>query len=168
MAAKPVWYGHLDQIVAELQALPCPWITRGTVEFLLGVGPRRAQKIMAPCAVERVGTSMVADRELLIGHLRALAGGNVVHYESERRRKLARTIEGLRRNWLERPKLLVEAPASMVNQQFEDLPDGVDLAPGLITVRFRDPAEALQKLLALAMAAGRNLDAFEARVATAE
>ena len=36
MPAKPAWYGRLDEIVAELEALPCPWITRNTVEFLLG------------------------------------------------------------------------------------------------------------------------------------
>jgi hypothetical protein len=43
-------------------------------------------------------------------------------------------------------------------------PEGVELAPGSITVRFREPDEALQKLMALALAIGQNRPAFEERV----
>src|SRR5512142_3263078 len=85
MAARPAWYGRLHQIVAELEALPCPWITRGTLEFLLGVGPRRAQQILAPCAIEQIGTSLVADRDLLVARLRALAADTDVDRERHRR-----------------------------------------------------------------------------------
>ncbi len=161
MPGKPRWHGRLHEIIADLEALPSPWVTRGAVEFLLGVGPRRAQQIISPCAVEQIGSSVVADRDLLIARLRALAGDSAVDVEVARRRKVAREIDGLRRNWLERPKVLVEAPLSVVNQRFDDLPDGVELAPGQITIRFRQPHEALEKLLALAMAAGRNPERFE-------
>jgi hypothetical protein len=161
MAAKPAWYARLPEILADLEALPSPWITRPVVEFLLRVGPRRAQQIMAPCAVEQIGTSVVADRALLLAHLRALARDSGVDTERNRRRKLAGEIDSLRRRWLERPKLLVEAPVSIVNQRLESLPEGIELAPGQITIRFRDPAEALEKMLALAMAAGRHLAQFE-------
>jgi hypothetical protein len=168
MAAKPAWYGRLDEIVGDVEALPSPWLTRTTVEFLLRVGPRRAQQIMAPCAVEQVGTSLVADRGLFVAHLRALAGKTDVDRERHRQRKLAREIEALRRNWLERPKLLVEAPVSIVSARMEDLPEDVELAPGRITIRFRKPQEALEKLLALAMAAGRDLARFEELTEVAE
>ena len=46
----------------------------------------------------------------------------------------------------------------------DGLPPGVELAPGSITVRFRDPDEALRKLMALALSIGRNREAFDARV----
>jgi len=165
MPAKPKWYGRLAQIVTDLEALPLPWVTRGTVEFMLGVGPRRAQQIIAPCAVEQIGSSLVADRRLLILHLRALAGGEDAHYESERQRKLARVLDGLRRDWVERPKLLVAAPLAIVNQRINDLPDGVVLAHGRITIEFTTPVEALEKLLALAMAVGQDMAGFEALTA---
>jgi len=161
MPAKPHWYGRLEAIVADLEALPCPWITRGTIEFLLGVGPRRAQQIMAPCAVEQIGSSIVADRHLLIAHLRRLAQGDAGQYESRRRQKLAATLNSLRRVWQEQPKVLVEAPVAVVNQRFEELPEGVDLTPGRIAIAFQNPAEALQKMLALAMAIGRDMQRFE-------
>lgn len=162
MPSKPTWYARLDQILAELAALPFPWVTRGTIEFLLGVGPRRAQQIMAPCAVEQVGTSLVADRRLLIEHLTALARGEAVHYESQRQRKLAASLEHLRSEWLARPKVLVEAPVSAVNQRLGNLPEGIELGPGRITVTFGAPAEALERLLALAMAIGNDMAGFEA------
>lgn len=37
-----------NYIIEELQALPRPFVDRATVEFLLGVGCRRAQQIMTP------------------------------------------------------------------------------------------------------------------------
>jgi len=164
MPAKPAWYGHLDEIVAELEALPCPWTTRNTVAFLLGVGPRRAQQILAPCALERVGSSTVADRQLLIARLRGLAQGDAGQYEARRRQNLAKALEGLRRDWLEHPKVLVEAPVAAMNQRLGNLPEGIQLGPGRITVTFAAPAEALERLLALAMAIGNDMERFEAMI----
>lgn len=51
---------------------------------------------------------------------------------------------------------------------FEGLPDGVELAPGSITVCVSTPDEALEKLLALAMAVSQNRQAFEERVAISD
>ena len=164
MPAKPAWYGRLDHIIAEIEALPCPSISRGTIEFLLGVGPRRAQQIMAVCATERVGTSSLADRTLLCQHLRQLAAGDSGFHEQRRRHHVAAAIADMRRAWLTRPKLLVEAPLAMVNQTWEDLPAGIDLEPGRITIQFQTLQQALEKLLALAMAMGNDQQRFEDRI----
>ena len=166
MPAKPAWYGKLDHILAELQALPGPWVNRSTVEFLLGVGSRRAQQIMAACVTERVGTSSLADRDLLGAYLRQLAAGNSGFYEQRRQRRVARALEQMRQDWITRPKLLVEAPVAVVNQRWENLPPGVDLEPGRITIGFETCQQALEKLLALAMAIGSDMLQFEAQVST--
>lgn len=84
-----------------------------------------------------------------------------LRHRTDRRRKLAATLEQLRRAWLERPRVLVEAPAAIVNEELADLPDGIDLAPGCITVHFANPQQALEKMLALAMAIGNDRDRFE-------
>ena len=161
MPAKPLWYGKLPEILRELEALPCPWVDRDTLQFLLGVGPRRAQQIMAPCTTEQVGTSSLASRDLLMAHLRNLAQGDAGHHECRRRRNLAAALEKMRQDWLERPRVLVEAPVAIVNQRFEDLPEGIELAPGRITVTFSHPQQALERLLALAMAIGRDRERFD-------
>jgi hypothetical protein len=164
---KPTWYGRLDEIIAELSGLPWPWIDRETLQSLLKVGRRRAQQILQPCVGRQIGANGVADREELIAHLTRLAAGDEAHYERKRRQRLAQVMEGLRQAALAQPKVLVEAPITVLNQQFADLPGGVSISPGSITINFATPNEALQRLLALAMAIGNDFEEFE-RIATAE
>jgi hypothetical protein len=158
--AQPAWFSRLDAIIRELRLLPLPFVDRTTVESLLGVGPRRAQQIMAPCITERVGTSGVADRDALIEHLQRLGRSEGVFYELQRRRKVATVLERMREERLLRPQLLVEAPVRVVDQELENLPAGVRLEGGRITVDFDDPQQALEKLLALAMAISNDFDRF--------
>ena len=161
MPAKPAWYGDLNYILEQLHALPRPFLDRATVEFLLGVGRRRAQQIMAPCIIEHIGTNGLADRDLLITRLRELAEGNQGYYEIRRRRKVAEVLRQLRREHVEQRQLLVEAPVQVVNQEFQDLPPGIRLEPGRVTVEFSQPQEALEKFLALAMAISNDFERFE-------
>lgn len=162
--AKPVWYSKIHDILGDLEAFPRPFVDRATVEFLLGVGRRRAQQIMAPCITDRVGANGLADRDALIAHLRRLAEGDDGAYEIQRRRKVAAILGQLRKERLERPQLLVEAPVQVLTQEFENLPEGVRLDPGRITVTFNEAQQALEKLLALAMAISNDFDRFESQV----
>jgi hypothetical protein len=161
MPDKPNWCGRLDEIIGELRSLPYPWVDRSTLERLLRVRRRRAQQILQPCVRQQVGTNGVADRDDLIAHLRRLASGEAVYYERRRRKQLALTLTGLHKAWTQQTRTLVEAPAAIVNQELANLPPGVTLRPGEITVRFSTPVEALEKLLAVAMAAGNDLEGFE-------
>jgi hypothetical protein len=159
--AKPAWYSKIDGVIRDLQALPRSFVDRATVEFLLGVGRRRAQQIMAPVITDRVGANGLADRRALIAHLRRLAEGDDGYYERRRQLKVAAILADLRKERLERPQLLVEAPVQVASQEFENLPDGVRLERGRITVEFEEPRQALEKLLALAMAIGNDFELFE-------
>ncbi len=165
MPAKPAWYAHLDRIIEELRTSSRPFIDRPAIEFLLGVGRRRAQQIMAPCITERVGTNGLADRDALIARLRGLASSGDAFYEVQRRRKVAGVLAQLRKDRIDRPQLLVEAPAEVVNLEIDELPRGVDIGGGRIIIEFGQPQEALEKLLALAMAISNDYEKFE-RLAT--
>ena len=161
MPAKPAWYSKIEDVIRTLESLPRPFVDRATVEFLLGVGRRRAQQIMAPSITDRVGASGLADRDLLIARLRRLAQGDDGFYEVQRQRKVARILAQLHQERLERPPLLVEAPVAILAQEFENLPEGVRLEPGRITVEFQDPQQALEKLFSLAMAISNDFPRFE-------
>ncbi len=152
MPAKPVWYSKINEVARELQASPRPFVDRATVEFLLGVGRRRAQQIMVPCITDRIGANGLADRDKLIVHLRRLADSGDGYYERRRRCKVAEILS--------QPRLLVAAPAEVVNREIKNLPEGIRLDRGRITVEFDDPRQALEKLLALAMAIGNDFDGF--------
>jgi hypothetical protein len=121
---------------------------------------------MAPCVVDRVGSNGLADRDALISRLERIAAGDEAFHEIERRKKVAEVISKLRQDRVEKPRLLVEAPTVVVNQEFSGLPVGVQLEPGRITVEFGHPQEGLEKLLALAMAISNDFDRFESSVRT--
>jgi hypothetical protein len=159
MPAQPRWLTHLPRILAELESIPDPWLDRQTVQQLLGVKIRRAQQIMNTCAGRTVGTSSLVDRQAFIQQLKRIQSGEAEVYEQKRRQRVALVLHEL--STQRAPELKVEAPAPIVNQAFENLPPGVDLGKGRITIYFNDPKEALEKLLALAMAVGNDYDSFE-------
>jgi hypothetical protein len=80
-----------------------------------------------------------------------------VSFEVERRERLHSILNQLHRERKEHPRVLVEAPTAVLNQEFEALPPGVHLSPGRIVLEgFSTPDEAKQKLLALIMAMGND------------
>jgi hypothetical protein len=161
MPARPAWISRINEICTELERLPRPFVDRSTLEVLLQVGRRRAQQILAPCVSDKVGANGLADREAVIRRLHEIAEGQDEHFEIKRRRKVADVIESLRRERIESPQVLVEAPVRVLSQQLRNLPAGVSIEPGRITVEFTEPREALEKLLALAMAIGNDYEQFE-------
>ena len=161
MPARPRWISSIDRILSELAAIEEPWVDRQTVQQLLDVQPRRAQQIMAPCVSRTVGTSALADRHHLIAHLRAMAASETAVAERLRRRRVAATIRSLSLQRLRMPKVLIEAPETVLRQSITSLPPGVELGPGQILVRFDSPRDGLEKLLALAMAVGNDYALFE-------
>ena len=168
MPDKPIWYTRLEAAIEQLEALPSPWVDRAAVEFALDVGRRRAQQILRPLVRRTVGKNGLANREDLVRHLRGLAAGQAVSFEVQRRDRLHSILDRLHREQKEQPRVLVEAPASVVNQSLDSLPSGVHLEPGRIVLDgFRTPEEAKQKLLALIMAMGNDLDGFDARITVA-
>jgi hypothetical protein len=167
MPDKPTWYARIDQAIRELEAIPWPWVDRQTLQQVLGVGRRRAQQILEPFVRKQVGRNGLAGRDDLIAHLKRVATGETVHYERRRRHRLAAAIREMDMERLHQPHVLVAAPTNVVNLRMLELPAGVSVGAGEITVRFSTPPEALEKLLALAMAIGNDLDSFE-QLATAD
>jgi hypothetical protein len=168
MPDKPVWYSRLDAAIAQLEQLPHPFIDRAALEFALGVGRRRAQQILRPFVSQTVGRSGLARKEDVIGYLQHLAAGNVAYFERRRRQRLHEILDKLQRQAKEQPRVLVEAPTSLLNQELERLPAGIHLSPGRIQIDgFRTSDEAKQKLLALILAMGNDPDGFDARITVA-
>jgi hypothetical protein len=165
---KPIWYTRLEAAIEQLEALPFPWVDRAALEFALGVGRRRAQQILQPLVRQTIGKNGLANREEVIRYLRSLAAGDAVSFEIERRDRLHSILNQLHREQKEKPRVLVEAPTAVVNQELDTLPPGVHLSPGRILLDgFSTPQEAKQELLALIMAMGNDPDGFDARITVA-
>ncbi len=169
MPDKPFWYHRLDDVIAQLEQLPQPFVDRATLEFLLGIGRRRAQQILQPLVCQTIGKNGLAAKEDVIAHLRHLAVGDAAYFEKQRRRRLHAILDELHRQAKEEPRVLVEAPTLIVNQELESLPLGVHLSPGRIQIDgFRTSNEAKQKLLALILAMGNDPEGFDARITVPE
>lgn len=167
MPDKPTWYTRIDAAIGQLEALPSCWVDRASLEFALRVGRRRAQQILRPLVRRTIGRSGLADRDEVIRHLRRLADGDTVHFEQQRRQRLHSILDQLHHQAKEQPRVLVEAPTSVVSQDLESLPAGVHLSPGRIVLEgFSTPEEAKQKLLALIMAMANDPDGFDNRITT--
>jgi hypothetical protein len=165
MPDKPVWYDRLPEAEAQLGALPSPWVDRATLESILGIGRRRAQQILQPLVRHTLGKNGLAPKEDVIAYLRQLAAGDPASYERKRRQRLAALLETWGQQARAQPQVLVEAPDSIVNQELDQLPDGVHLSPGRIRIEgFLTPDEAKQKLLALIMAMGNEPEEFDRRI----
>jgi hypothetical protein len=168
MPDKPLWYDRLDDAQAQLTRLPSPWVDGVTLGAVLGVGRRRAQQILRPLVRQTIGRNGLALKEDVIRYLRKLSNGDTAAYERERRTRLAELIQTWNKQAREQPRVLVEAPDSIINQELDNLPEGVHLSPGRISVEgFTTPEEAKQKLLALILAMGNDQDEFDRRIATA-
>jgi hypothetical protein len=172
MPDKPRWLNRLPEALATLEASPLPWVERSMLETLLGIRRRRAQQILSALATERRGKRVIVERAALLAHLRRLAAGDATFYEQRRRERLWQQVAQARRQWIEAPRVLLEPSPHMVRavyqNDFDGLPEGVNVAPGRITVTFGNAEEALEKLLALALAIGQNRESFEERVALAD
>jgi hypothetical protein len=63
---------------------------------------------------------------------------------------LGASVRGLQQRRIEAPPTLVEMSNAQVRRiegdDFEGVPEGVELVPGSIVLRFSDPEEAFQKL----------------------
>ncbi|MCX6596154.1 MAG: hypothetical protein NTV70_07285 [Acidobacteria bacterium] len=157
MPDKPTWYGSIPEALAALEALESPWIDRQMLQTLLGVGRRRAQQLMKPLANRLIGRNLLVERDRLRQFLSATAAGEPAGMEHQRRLRLARQLE----QWARTPRLPVEAPARIIQQQLTSLPAGIELTPGRIAVHFTTSREAMEKLLALALAISNDLEGFE-------
>lgn len=151
MPESPSWAVRLPEIESYIANLA--FVLTCDIQEVLNISTRRAQQILAPCRT----TGGVCQPQAVIEHLRALVGKIDPEQEASRRKKFASTVQSMTKE--RESALMVAAPTSIVNQQFE-VP-GVEVSAGEIRVSFKSHVEALERLLALAMAIKNQPEEFE-------
>ena len=165
MPDKPLWLGRLDSVIGQLQQVESPWVDSALLEHLLGISRRRAQQLLQPLVRHVIGKNGLALKQDVVQHLKNVAAGQDAFYEKSRRERLHSILDSLHQELKTTPRVLVEAPASVVNHDMNDLPEGIRLSPGRIVIQgFSTTEEALQRILELGMAMGNDMDGFEKRV----
>jgi len=163
MPAKPRWLLHIPQILDLLRDLSFPVVDRKMVESLFGVGRRRAIGLMEYFGGYRSGNTVLVDRLDLIARLEDVWEDPDTLKERNRKTRLADRLEAFRRA---RKAISVVIPVepSVWKRRFPNLPSGVSVTAGELTVKFSRTEELLQRLFEVAQAAANDFDAFQAAV----
>jgi hypothetical protein len=165
MPDKPLWLARLPEAIAQLKESSEPLVDRGRLETLLGIGRRRAQQLLSAVASRSIGSSRIAKVSDVVEYLERIAAGENAYYDARRRKHLWDQLGRERHQWLIQPPVLVDVETTDIKQVqlrgVEGLPEGVDLKPGCIHMTFKTPEEALEKLVALALAISRSREVFD-------
>jgi hypothetical protein len=109
------------------------------------------------CGGYQVGRTFVVPKQALLDYLDTRVGAARVEFAVRRKDRIIDQINAERRQAAStRVTLQVARPV-----HDPSLPEGVQLLPGLLQVRFRNPVELLEKLFALAQTVSNDFEAFE-------
>jgi hypothetical protein len=159
MPTKKTWLLRVAEIREELKAVEAPVIDRAMCERIFGVGRRRALQLMHSFGGWQSGQAFLVDRLALLQQLEPFQNGEDLLLEQRRRQRLSETLEQTRR-YRAAARVILPVAGDTRPQTMVDLPPGVHLQPGSLTVEFGQAEELLAKLFELAQAAAHDFDGF--------
>ena len=163
MPRKPQWFQQLPQIVEELSALNLPVIDRAILERLFGLSRRGTINLMARFGGYQLGKTYLIDRQELIRLLTEIQESEDYRFEQRRRQKLVAVLEKIRKH-AAAAKLSIPIHSDVYSRRLADLPEGVSLAPGQLTIIFDSAEDVLGKLFELAQAISNDFEQFRKAV----
>lgn len=137
----------LASILEEARApKPIPFFRRKDIEALFGLKKRQAVNLMHRIGAIRVSRELAVDKRDLVAWLERLIEDPSVAIEQRRHERVIDRIVELKAEAAARAvKLVLPEPTSSV-----ELPEGVALQPGLLTISFQSDQHLLERLFLLA------------------
>ncbi len=137
----------LEGILAEARKpKPIPFFRRGDIEALFGLRKRQAVNLMHRIGAVRVSRELAIEQRDLVRWLEQMVEDPSVAAEWRRHQRVIGRIVELKAETAARAvKIVLPDPESSV-----ELPDGVSLRPGLLTVAFETDQQLLERLFLLA------------------
>jgi hypothetical protein len=147
MPAHPSYIQKLAGILAEARTpKPIPFFRRRDIEALFGLKKRQAVHLMHRIGAIRVSRELAVDRRDLIAWLEQMLEDPSVAMEQRRHERVIDRIVELKAETAARAvKIVLPDPKPSV-----ELPDGVSLQPGLLTISFENDQQLLERLFLLA------------------
>ena len=153
-----MWLLRLPHIISSLEQLDVPVVDRAICERLFGIRRRRAITLLEMFGGYQVGRTYLVNRTDLIDQLRTLVTGPVFERERSRKRKLTSSLDELHRR---RAAAHVRIPVAPIGtDRGPGLPDGIVMAPGILSVAYITTEHLLSRLFALAVWAADDYDSF--------
>ena len=147
MPDNPTYIHKLEGILAEARApKPIPFFRRRDIEALFGLRKRQAVNLMHRIGAVRVSRELAVEQRGLVRWLEQRISDPAVAVEQRRHAAVIGRIVELKAETAARAiKIVLPDRASSL-----DLPDGVSLQPGLLTLSFDNEQQLLERLFLLA------------------
>lgn len=162
MPDQPTWLERVPAILAFLKSQDAPlFLDRPAVERLFGLRRRQAIELLRRCGGYQVGKTFLVLRETMVEFLnQPVTAGKVSDCLAQKRR----VVDSLMEAWplQEARKITFPVPSEVFAQTLSDLPGGIQLVPGQLTITFAAPLELLQQLFTLSQALANDYESFEA------
>lgn len=159
MPAKSRWLLQIPTILETLSTLDEPVLDRAACQRLFGVGRRRAIVVMQRFGGYQAGNAILLDRAELIRKLKEIGSSPEVEIEQARKRKLSESLNAIHRHRTA-ARIPIPVPADVHERHVEDLPIGVRLEHGHLSIEFEGAVQLLSKLYELSQAAVNDFEAF--------
>ena len=149
MPDNPSYIHKLEGILAEARApKPIPFFRRRDIEALFGLKKRQAVNLMHRIGAVRVSRELAVEQRDLVRSLEQMIADPLVATERYRHERVIGRIVELKAETAARAvKIVLPDRALPV-----ELPDGVSLQPGQLTVGFENEQQLLERLFLLARA----------------
>ena len=149
MPDKPSYIHRLTAILAEAKRpKPIPFFRRGDVEALFGLKRRQAINLMHTIGAVRVSNEIAVEQRDLVSWLEKRAADPARTRELARQeRVIGRIVELKAESAARAVKIVLPEPALS-----SDLPAGVSLEPGRLTISFSTGEQLLERLFLIARA----------------
>ena len=151
------WMMRIPDVISELERISAPVVDRAVFQKVFGVKRRRAIELMQRFGGFRSGNTVLVDRPGLIAGLHELLHGPDFRRECTRKQKLIDELDLLHRN-REGARIVLPVSPDVQQRTSYDLPQGLLLEPGRLTVTFSGAEDLFGKLFELAQAAVNEFD----------
>jgi len=153
----------IPEIVDALSAMETPVVDRSVCEKLFGLRRRRTRDLMRHFAGYRCGNAMLVDRLALIHALKQISESPDAVEERERQQKLAAELDRLQRHHAA-ARVRIPVSADTQDRTVQDLPAGVRLEAGRLTIEFNGALQLLSYLYEISQTASNDYDSFRRAV----
>ncbi|MCI0723508.1 MAG: hypothetical protein L0338_31770 [Acidobacteria bacterium] len=162
MPDLPSWIDRLPEITRALEAPDAPpFLDRSAIERLFGLRRRQSISLMHRLGGYQIGKTFLVDRDVLLQFLRDPQRRRVADGEADRFRSVGELLAQTQQE-LHFRRIAIPATPRVFHLELEGLPEGIDLAPGELRIRFQHPQQLLEKLFALSQALANDYEMFEA------
>jgi hypothetical protein len=165
MPAQSQWLLRVPEIRAEIEQLTIPVLDRALFETLFRVQRRRAHQLMHRFGGFQSGRTFWIERSSLLRELEQIEMGEAFTGERQRKQRLTENLEQLRKH-SSAAKVHVRVEPEVMSTRLANLPEGVTLLPGQLTVSFETAEQLLERLFALAQALANDFDDLKRIVST--